>query len=246
VALAFLVAAGLGVPLLTGAFTRGLGKRQLMLRAELNAQIVDGIQGVQDVLACDRADDQQRKIAELNQALSQVQRRMALITSMQQAMNDFLMNLALWTILILAIPLVSSKAIDGVYLAFLSLVILASLEAVQPLALAFQFLGHSLAACGRIFGVIDATPQVVECAAPLPVPPRLASARYALEFDDIYFAYDSDEGEVLNGISFSVRPSSRVAVVGPSGSGKSTLVRLAVRFWDPTQGTIRLEGQDTR
>ena len=171
---------------------------------------------------------------------------MALITSMQQAMNDFLMNLALWTILILAIPLVSSKAIDGVYLAFLSLVILASFEAVQPLAQAFQFLGHSLAAGERIFGVIDATPQVVECAAPLPVPPRLASARYALEFDDIYFAYDSDEGEVLNGISFSVRPSSRVAVVGPSGSGKSTLVRLAVRFWDPTQGTIRLEGQDTR
>ena len=62
-ALAFLVAAGLGVPLLASALARGLGKRHLALRAELNAQLVDGMQGVQDPLACGRAGDQQEKIA---------------------------------------------------------------------------------------------------------------------------------------------------------------------------------------
>jgi ATP-binding cassette subfamily C protein CydC len=50
----------------------------------------------------------------------------------------------------------------------------------------------------------------------------------------------------LNDISFSLRPGSRIAIVGPSGSGKSTLVKLAVRFWDPTSGIIRLDGQDIR
>src|SRR2546427_331276 len=133
-ALAFLVAAGLGVPLLAGALTRGLGKQQLALRAELNAQTVDGIQGVQDILACGRAADQQQKIADLDRALGRVQQRMAFVAGMQQTMNDLLMNLALWTILILAIPLVATKAINGVYLALLTLLILASFEAVQPLA----------------------------------------------------------------------------------------------------------------
>jgi len=241
IALAFLVATGLGVPLLVGVLTRGLGRRQLALRAELNAQIVDGIQGVQDLLACGRAGDQQQKIADLDRALGQVQGRMALIAGLQQTMNDFLMNLALWTILILAIPLVATKVINGVYLAFLALVILASFEAVQPLAQAIQFLGHSLAAAERLFGVIDVAPQVLESAAPLPVP-----GGRILEFDDVYFAYHPDEGEVLERIAFAVHPGSRVAVVGPSGSGKSTLVRLALRFWDPTGGAIRLDGQDIR
>lgn len=246
VALAFLVAAGLGVPLLADALARGLGKRQLALRAELNAQIVEGIQGVQDILACGRAGDQRGKIADLDRALGQVQRRMAFITGLQQALNDILANLALWTILILAIPLVVTKAINGIYLAFLTLVILASFEAVQPLAQAFQSLGHSLAAGERVFEVVDAAPQVRECATPLPAPSEHAPAGYMLEFDHVYFAYPTSEGEVLHGITLRIHPGSRMAVVGPSGSGKTTLTRLALRFWDPTHGTIRLDGQDIR
>lgn len=240
-ALAFLLTTAVGVPLLSGMLTRGLGKQQLALRAELNAQVVDGIQGVQDLLVCGRASDQQRKIADLDRALGKVQQRMAFIAGLQQAMNNLFMNLAMWTLLLLAIPLVVTRAINGVYLGFLALVILASFEAVQPLAQAFQFLGHSLAAGERVFGVIDATPQVVEPATPLPAP-----SGHVLEFEDVHFAYHADEGEAVDGVSFTVQPGRRVAIVGPSGSGKSTLLRLALRFWDPTQGTIRLDGQDIR
>ena len=244
VVLVFLVAAGLGVPLLADALARGLGKRQLALRAELNAQIVEGIQGVQDILACGRAGDQRGKIADLDRALGQVQRRMAFIAGLQQALNDILVNLALWTILILAIPLVVTKTINGIYLAFLTLVILASFEAVQPLAQAFQSLGHSLAAGERVFEVVDASPQVRECATPLPAPSEYAPAGYMLEFDHVHFAYPTSEGEALDGITFRIHPGYRTAVVGPSGSGKTTIARLALRFWDPTHGTIRLDGQD--
>jgi len=246
VALAFLVAAGLGVPLLANALARGLGKRQLALRAELNAQIVDGIQGVQDILACGCAGDQRRMIADLDRALGQVQRRMAYITGLQQALNNLLVNLALWTILILAMPLVVTKAINGVYLATLTLVILACFEAVQPLAQAFQSLGHSLAAAERVFEVVDAAPQVRECATPLPAPSEYAPAGHMLEFDQLHFAYPTAAGEVLDGATFRMHPGSRTAVVGPSGSGKTTIARLALRFWDPTHGTIRLDGQDIR
>ena len=140
VALTFLVITGVGVPLLAGALARGLGKRQLGLRAELKAQMVDGIQGVQDLLAYGRAGDQRQKIAALDNELNRVQQRLAYISGLQQALNNALMNLAVWAILVLAIPLVSARFINGVYLGFLTLVILSSFEDVLPLAQTFQFL----------------------------------------------------------------------------------------------------------
>jgi ATP-binding cassette subfamily C protein CydC len=244
-ALAFLVVTGLGVPPLAARLARGLGKRQLALRAELNAQMVDGIQGVQDILACGRAEEQQRKIRELDRSLAQVQRRLAFIAGLQQALTDLLMNLALWTLLVLAIPLVATKAINGVYLATLALLILASFEAIQPLGQAFQSLGHSLAAGERVFEVIDAVPQVSDCATPLPLSSEQGPDRGLLEFDQVHFSY-SENDEVLHGITFTLRPGSRVAIVGPSGSGKTTIARLVPRFWDTTRGHIRLDGQDIR
>ncbi|TMC97016.1 MAG: thiol reductant ABC exporter subunit CydC [Chloroflexi bacterium] len=244
-AVAFLIITGCGVPLLSGILTRGLGKRQLAIRGELNAQIVDGIQGVPDLLAYGQADTQLRSVATLEKKLDQIQQRMAVIAGLQQALNDLLMNLALWSLLILAIPLVVAKAIAGVYLAFLALVILASFEAVQPLAEAFQKLGHSVAAGERLFKVTDTNPQVQEPVAPLPVPSNIPG-RFSLEFEHVHFAYQSNEGEVVHDISFEVSTGKRIAIVGASGAGKSTLVNLALRFWDPDKGTIRLNGRDIR
>ena len=246
VALAFLVATGIGVSLLAGVLSRGSGKQQLTVRSELNMQVVDGIQGIQDLLAFGQAKDQQRKLANLDSTLGRIQRRMAYISGLQLALNDGLMNLALCALLILSIPLVTAGAISGVYLGFLALVILASFEAIQPLTQAFQFLGHSLAAGERVFRLADTTPLITEPTTPLRSVDMCSSAGSTLEFEHVHFAYQPDEREVLSEINFSIAPGSRVAIVGPSGSGKSTLVRLALRFWDPTSGTVLLNGYDAR
>jgi ATP-binding cassette subfamily C protein CydC len=246
VAVAFLVATGLGVPFLSAVLARGLGRRQLVLRAELNAQIVDGIQGMQDLLAYGHASSQQQKIATIESELGRIQRRMAWVSGLQQMLHDAMMNLALLTLLVLAIPLVVTKAINGVYLGFLALLILASFEAIQPLGQAFQFLGHAIAAGERLFKITDAVPSITEPAAPLLAPLSHSSAGHTLEFKQVHFAYGADESEVLSEISLRVQAGQRIAVVGPSGSGKSTLVRLALRFWDPKQGAICLDGQDIR
>ena len=243
VAVAFLVVTGFGVPLLSGLLARGLGKRQLAVRAELNAQMVDGMQGVQDLLAYGQENTHLLSIMTLEKKLGQIQQRMAFTTGLQQALNDTLMNMALWSLLILTIPLVLSGAIDGVYLAFLALVILASFEAVQPLGQAFQMLGHSVAAGERLFRLTDAIPQVQEPAAPLAMPDS-TSQGLTLKFDHVHFAYRADEDEVIQNISFAALPGKRIGIVGASGAGKSTLVNLILRFWDPTQGTIQLNGQN--
>ncbi len=66
-----------------------------------------------------------------------------------------------------------------------------------------------------------------------------------IAFENVSFAYD--EGRpVLHGVSFAVRERESVAIIGPSGAGKTTLLQLLPRFYDPTGGTVRLEGADLR
>jgi subfamily B ATP-binding cassette protein MsbA len=67
-----------------------------------------------------------------------------------------------------------------------------------------------------------------------------------VDFLDVHFVYEADKGAVLRGISFAVPAGSTLAIVGKSGSGKSTLVSLLARFYDPTQGSVRLDGVDVR
>lgn len=66
-------------------------------------------------------------------------------------------------------------------------------------------------------------------------------ATYDLSFDNIFFSYENKK-PVLNGLSFTCRAGQTTAIVGPSGAGKSTLAQLAVRFWDPTEGTVSIGG----
>jgi ATP-binding cassette subfamily C protein CydC len=241
VAIGFLAATGVGVPLLMRTLSKGLGRWQLRLRAELDARIVDDVQGVQDVLAFGREGTEQHEVSVLNGKLGRVQRQMALVTGLQNALSDLMMNLALVTVLIVTIPLVAAGKIDGVFLAFVALVVLGSFEAVAPLGAAFQVLGRSVGAGERLFEITDAEPEVTDP----PEPPSLPQDG-TLAFDRVSFRYEEDGSPALRDVSFVLRPGSRVAVVGPSGSGKSTLVGLILRFWDPDSGEVRLGGRDVR
>ena len=239
--LAFLLAAGIGVPALVHYLARGFGRRELELRAELNAQIVDGVQGVQDLLAFGREREQQEKVAILGGKLARIQRRAAFITGLQNSLNDLLMNLAMLAALVIVIPLVAAGEVRSVFLAFIALVVLGGFEAVQPLGGAFQFLGRSLAAGERLFEIADSKPDVTDPEEPASVPENPT-----LEFDRVSFRYGPGDPLALEDVSFKLEAGARVAVVGPSGSGKSTLVNLALRFWDPQKGEVRLGGRDVR
>jgi ATP-binding cassette, subfamily C, bacterial CydC len=241
VAVGFLAAAGVGVPLLGRTISRGLGQRQLELRAELNARIVDDIQGVGDIIAFGREEREMCEISTLNRKLGRLQGRMALVSGLNNSLGDLMANSALVAILILAVPLVAAGEVEGVYLAFLAVVVLGTFEAVATLGSAFQFLGRSLAAGERLFEIVDSRPQITNPPEPLQPP-----ADDALEFDRVSFRYDEEGPPILEDVTFTLKPGGRIAVVGPSGSGKSTLVNLVLRFWDSDGGEVRLGGRDVR
>jgi ATP-binding cassette subfamily B protein len=71
-------------------------------------------------------------------------------------------------------------------------------------------------------------------------------ARGAIEFRDVSFHYPTADHDVLSSISFVIKPGEKVALVGENGAGKTTLVKLLARLYDPTHGTIYVNGQDLR
>jgi ATP-binding cassette, subfamily C, bacterial CydC len=236
--LVFLAAAGVGAPLLVWALSRGLGRRQLELRSELYSRIVEGTQGVQDLLAFGREEEQGRQIEVLNRKLARVERRQALISGLHDSSGDLLTNLAMLVALVLAIPLVAGGEVRGIYLAFLALVALGVFEAATPLGAAFQTIGRTTAAGERLFEVSDSEPTIRNPKSPLPVPED-----FTLRFDNVSFRYGEGDPFSLEDVSFALEPGRKVAVVGPSGSGKSTLANLILRFRDPQGGEIRLGGR---
>ncbi|MCH7895031.1 MAG: lipid A export permease/ATP-binding protein MsbA [Proteobacteria bacterium] len=101
-------------------------------------------------------------------------------------------------------------------------------------------LQQGIAAGQSIFEVLDQ--PVEDCGGDVP----LEKARGELEFVEVTFRYPSSQENVLDRLSLTIGAGETLAIVGRSGSGKSTLVSLLPRFYDPDQGSVRLDGCDIR
>lgn len=239
--LLFLLLTGVVLPLISRWFSRQPADEAVLARAELNATLVDQVQGMADMLACGQETLFLERTLDLNDRLNRLHARLAVIRGLGNGLAALFTSLAALIVLALAIPLVSAGQIEGVYLALLPLTAIASFEAVQPLAQAFQVLESSRAAARRLFELIDATPAVLD-----PAEPAASPDRFDLVVEDLRFRYAADEPAALDGISFAVPPGGRLGIVGASGAGKSTLANLLLRYWDYEEGSIRLGGVELR
>ena len=138
---------------------------------------------------------------------------------------------------------VTGTMTTGALLQFVLLAVLAA-GAVGSLGEAWGDIQKTSGAMARIAEILDAEPSIRAPAHPQPLP---VPARGEIVFDHVTFAYPGrDEAPALNGFDLAVRAGERIALVGPSGAGKSTVLRLLLRFYDPQQGAIRLDGVDVR
>jgi ABC-type multidrug transport system fused ATPase/permease subunit len=112
---------------------------------------------------------------------------------------------------------------------------------VQVLSQMSNLLASTAASGERVYEILDTEPEIrsIENAKPMP------DIKGKVVFDNVSFGYDSSEPQ-LKEVSLTVRPGEMVGLVGPSGSGKSTLVSLISRFYDVTEGAVKVDGHDVR
>jgi len=93
----------------------------------------------------------------------------------------------------------------------------------------------------RVFQILDTEPDIAD----MPDAQVLTRAEGRITFEGVHFSYDERQ-EVLHDLSLDIAPGEIVALVGPSGAGKSTIFNLIPRFYDPTEGAVRVDGHDLR
>ncbi len=237
--------AGVMVPLFIGAVSAAPARRVSENTAELNALLVDHLEGRAELDIYDPDHLHRDAVLSTSEALIDDEQRIARLTGLASASVGLASHLGLIVVIGLGGASVAAGTLAGPDLVMLALLGLALFEAVGPLPLAMQSLPLVLASARRIFALADRVPAV---AAPGQAPKSgVASASVPKEgdlvFDGVSYTYPGATRPALTDISLTLSPGKRVAVVGPSGSGKTSIVGLALRYRAAPRGSISFGGQ---
>ncbi|MEU2941416.1 thiol reductant ABC exporter subunit CydC [Nocardiopsis alba] len=242
-----LLLAGLAVPLMAAALSRGPGRREARARGTLSTTLVDTLQGAPDLIAYGAMDRQVAKVEEADAELTRVARRDAATLGLSAGAHALITGLTVWGALFLGVLAVEDGSIDATALAVLVLTTLAAFEIVAPLPAVAARLGAIRESGARLFGVLDTPPAITvdeererDGGTPVIDPDTEASVRV----EGLRVRYGPDEPWALDGIDLEIPAGATVAVIGPSGAGKSTLASILLRFRDPDGGRVEVGGTD--
>lgn len=219
-----------------------LGDKARQALGEMSAHTTDTIPGLADLTAFQatgRRRDQFLKVADHYRA-----RRLAILRdlSRQTAWFETAMGLGGLAVAVVGALQVQAGALSAGMLPLLVLIALATFLPVSEISQVSRQLADTIAATRRLHVIANEPEPVVD--GPLPAP--VAAHGLSLAFDHVSFAYPGKRQDTLHDLSFTVPAGATVAIVGASGAGKSTVASLLLRFWDPREGAVKLDGVDVR
>lgn len=240
----------LGIPMAVvpvvafGRRVRKLSRSSQDSIAELGSYAGEALQGIETVQANNHEFESSRLYGHrveraFEQAKSRIFQR-ALLTGFAMLVVFTAVGLILWQG---GHDVLDGKMTAGELTAFVFYAIVAS-GAVAALAEVAGEVQRAIGAAERLLELLAAKPAIAAAAKPSLLP---SPVRGEVEFEQVSFAYPSRlEQPAVKGFSIHIKAGERVALVGPSGSGKTTLLKLLLRFYDPSQGRILLDGIDLR
>ncbi len=231
-----------GSPVLGRRHIDGLASTARRSLGELGAHATETIQGLAELMAFEattRRRDQFMAAVRRYQTM-----RLALLRDLTRQTAGLEVATGLGGLAVAAVgaPLVMNGWIAPTLLPLLVLVSIAAFLPVSEIAQVGRQLADTIASTRRLH-VVHSEPVVITDGPRVPVAPRGGST---VRFEHVHFTYPGRDRPALNDVGFDVPAGATVALVGPSGAGKTTVANLLLRFWDPEQGGIRLDGVDLR
>ena len=186
-------------------------------------------------------EDACRQFSEINRELRDYGRKAQFISGVLSPIVGFIGNAGYVLVTVVgAMMILGGELLVGDLQAFIRYLRQLS-DPINETVSIVNVLQSTVAAAERIFEVLDADEEIPEREPPV-IPPE---SRGAVEITDVHFGYEPGI-EVIRGLDVSVQPGEQVALVGETGAGKTTIVNLIMRFYDVTQGSIKVDGVDIR
>ena len=209
---------------------------------ELSSRIQENITGVQVVRAFAREPYEVERFDSANRTLYSA--RLAVISEWSKIMPTTHFLVTLSTILVLwfgGIMVLNGDMTIGEVVAFNSYLLLLALPARQ-LTWLVNLAGEAIAGVQRTYEILDLDPEIQSPSDALYLP----SLAGQVTFQDVCFKYRGEKSHALKNIQLSIEPNQIVALIGATGSGKTSLVNLIPRFYEVTEGAVKIDGNDVR
>ncbi len=233
------------IMLLTTAFFARRARRAFRVTrqtvGDVTANLQEDIVGVREAQAFNRTEENIERFRERNAANRAANVQAVAITSAFAPAIDILSTLSIALVIGYGGYLTLSGSLTvGILTAFI-LYVQQFFRPIQLISQLYTQLQSALAGAERIYNILDEEPEP-------PDPPDaedLGATQGRISFEDVTFAYEPGH-PVLRDVSFEIEPGQTVALVGPTGAGKTTIASLIPRFYDATEGSVKIDGRGVR
>ncbi len=209
--------------------------------ATINADIESGLSGIRTAKAFANEEAEFKKFETSNDSFKTSKRQFHKAMGRFNAVMEFFLCILSAAVIAAGGFLIMEGQMDTVDLITFSLYITTFVNPVRKLSFFAELFANGAAGLGRFIELMREEPAMQDA----PDASVLGRVKGSIDVDHVSFAYQADLA-VLHDVDLHIRPGETVAVVGPSGGGKSTLCQLIPRFYDVTDGSIRIDGADVR
>jgi ATP-binding cassette subfamily C protein CydCD len=231
------------IPVLGRGRIDRLGSRAREASGDLNAQVVDTVQGLGEIVAYGRMRAWGELLAAKAARFYSLRLPFLRDLARQTALQETATGLGGLAVAAVGAWLAHAGRLDAAALPLLTLLALSAFVPLWEVAQVGRQLADTLGSARRLH-VVEHEPVPVTDGRGVPVAASVDAL--AVELADVTFAYPTRPQPALENVSLRVPVGSTVALVGPSGAGKTTVANLLLRFWDPQRGVVRLLGHDLR
>ena len=238
----FLLAVAIS-PFMAQKRSEGLGDELRSQLGDVHAHMVDSIQGMREISAFGQGPARTAEMVDNSWRFAHFQLRFLKERAFQIGFIEGMTALGGLAVLTMGAWLMIEGQISRPQLILSVILSVAAFAPISDIARTIKQLMETLAAARRLFVVHDEPVPVVDGPG---VQAHENGLSPAISFDHVGFSYGHGEAQALHGVSFDVEAGQTVALVGRSGAGKTTCANLVMRFWDPGEGHVRLNGHNLR